>query len=68
MRADRDAPRVATTQRGTDVEDILFIGIALAFLLVCVAYIRGLDHLVRASEEGEASIPADLELVERDAA
>jgi hypothetical protein len=58
----------ASPSGGTDVEDILYIGLALAFFLVCVAYVRGLDHLVRASEEGEAATPDDFEAVEREAA
>jgi hypothetical protein len=37
------------------MSDILFIGIALAFFALCVAYVRGLDHLVRTSEEAEAA-------------
>jgi hypothetical protein len=36
------------------MEDIVFIGIALVFFAVCVAYIRGLDRLVRGAEEAEA--------------
>ncbi len=35
--------------------DIAFILVALAFFGACVAYSRGLDRLVRASEEGEAA-------------
>ena len=31
--------------------DVVFIAIALAFLAVCVAYVRGLDRIVRSSEE-----------------
>jgi hypothetical protein len=37
------------------MEDIVFIAIALAFFAVCVAYTRGLDRLVRGSEEAEAA-------------
>ena len=33
---------------------MLFIGIALVFFAVCVAYIRGLDRLVRDTEKAEA--------------
>ncbi|HSB85772.1 MAG TPA: hypothetical protein VLD86_05655 [Ilumatobacteraceae bacterium] len=35
--------------------DIVFILVALAFFALCVAYTRGLDRLVRSSEEGEAA-------------
>jgi hypothetical protein len=35
--------------------DIAFIASLLAFFAVCVAYTRGLDRLVRASEESEAA-------------
>jgi hypothetical protein len=38
-----------------DMSDFLFIAIALAFFAVCVAYVRGLDRLVRASEEAEGT-------------
>jgi hypothetical protein len=34
--------------------DIVFIAVALAFFALCVAYVRGLDRLVRAAEEAEA--------------
>lgn len=36
------------------MSDVLFIGIALAFFALMVAYVRGLDHFVRASEKAEA--------------
>ncbi|MGE0795807.1 MAG: hypothetical protein AB7H43_14565 [Acidimicrobiia bacterium] len=35
--------------------DIVFIAVALAFFAVCVAYVRGLDRIVRSSEEAEAA-------------
>jgi hypothetical protein len=38
-----------------DVADIVFIAVTLAFFAICVAYVRGLDHLVRESEQGEAA-------------
>jgi len=38
-----------------ELADIVFIGATVAFFAVCVAYVRGLDLLVRASEEGEAA-------------
>jgi hypothetical protein len=35
--------------------DIVFIAVVLVFFAVCVAYVRGLDRLVRASEAGESA-------------
>jgi hypothetical protein len=35
------------------MQDIIFVGIAFAFFAVCVAYVRGLDRLVRGSEATE---------------
>ena len=35
--------------------DIVFIIVALAFFAICVAYTRGLDRLVRASEAAETA-------------
>jgi hypothetical protein len=34
--------------------DIVFIGVMLGFFGLCVAYVRGLDRLVRSGEEAEA--------------
>lgn len=34
--------------------DIVFIAVALAFFALCVAYVRGLDRIVRAGEEADA--------------
>ncbi len=39
------------------MEDILFIASALVFFAVCAAYVRGLDRIVRKTEDAEA--PAD---------
>jgi hypothetical protein len=36
------------------MSDILFIGIVVAFFALCVAYVRGVDRLVRVTEEAEA--------------
>ena len=47
------APSPARMMR--PMEDIVFIGIALAFFAVCVAYVRGLDRIVRGAEEAEAA-------------
>ena len=35
--------------------DIVFVSSVLAFFAICVAYVRGLDRLVRNSEEAEAT-------------
>jgi hypothetical protein len=37
------------------MDDLVFIGIALVFFTICVAYTRGLDRLVRGAEEAEAA-------------
>jgi hypothetical protein len=37
------------------MEDIVFIAVVLAFFAVCVAYVRGLDRIVRVTEEAEAA-------------
>jgi hypothetical protein len=37
------------------MQDVLFLGIAIVFFAVCVAYTRGLDRLVRGAEEAEAA-------------
>lgn len=34
--------------------DIVFIAVTVAFFGVCVAYVRGLDRIVRAAEEADA--------------
>ena len=38
--------------------DAIFIAATLAFFGLCVAYVRGLDRLVRSAEEGEAAAEA----------
>jgi hypothetical protein len=49
------------------MQDVLYIGITLVFFAICVAYVRGLDRLVRASEQGEeAQVP--FEQIEQEAA
>jgi hypothetical protein len=35
--------------------DVAFLAITAVFFGLCVAYVRGLDRLVRSSEEGEAA-------------
>jgi hypothetical protein len=35
--------------------DIVFIAVIVAFFALCVAYVRGLDRIVRASEAAEAT-------------
>ena len=38
-----------------DVGDLWFVGGTLVFFAVCVAYIRGLDHIVRSAEKADAT-------------
>ena len=33
--------------------DIVFIAVAIAFFALCVAYVRGLDRLVRSAAEAD---------------
>lgn len=35
--------------------DIVFIAVTLAFFALCAAYVRGLDRIVRAAEEADAT-------------
>ena len=35
--------------------DVVFIGVTLAFFGGCVAYVRGLDRIVRHAEEPDAT-------------
>jgi hypothetical protein len=37
-----------------ELGDVVFVAIAVAFFAICVAYVRGLDRLVRSAEEAEA--------------
>jgi hypothetical protein len=51
------------------MQDIIYVGIPIAFFAVCVAYVRGLDRLVRSGEESEratdmADAPDLVEVVE----
>jgi hypothetical protein len=48
-------PAAADDQETEDMADIVFIAVALAFFALCVAYIRGLDRMVRAAEEADAT-------------
>jgi hypothetical protein len=50
------------------MQDVIYIGITLVFFAICVAYVRGLDRLVRASEEGEATQTSRFDELEREAA
>jgi hypothetical protein len=36
------------------VADVVFILMTLAFFALCIAYVRGLDRMVRASEEPDS--------------
>jgi hypothetical protein len=40
--------------------DVVFIAVVLAFFALCVAYVRGLDRIVRTSEEAEAAQEVNL--------
>jgi hypothetical protein len=35
------------------MEDVVYVGISIVFFAICVAYVRGLDRLVRSTEEAE---------------
>jgi hypothetical protein len=37
------------------MQDIIYLAIMIAFFAICVAYVRGLDRLVRSGEDGERS-------------
>jgi len=37
------------------MEDVVFIGLTLVFFAICIAYVRGLDRIVRTGEEAEAA-------------
>lgn len=45
--------RGESQNRRWQVADIVFIAVIAVFFAVCVAYVRGLDRLVRATEEVE---------------
>jgi hypothetical protein len=44
---------VPPPRRETDMEDIVFLAVIVVFFAACVAYVRGLDRLVRSGEETE---------------
>jgi hypothetical protein len=54
-------PAAASVGEMRDMSDFLFIAIMLAFFAVCVAYVRGLDRLVRTSEESEGAHEVELD-------
>ncbi len=41
--------------------DFAFIAAAIAFFGLCVAYVRGLDRIVRAAEEAEEEVQAEVQ-------
>ncbi len=41
------------------MSDIAFIAAAIAFFGLCVAYVRGLDRIVRAAEEAEEEVQTE---------
>jgi hypothetical protein len=46
------------------MQDILFVAMTMAFFAICVAYVRGLDRLVRGTEEVEAAAHLEEEFEE----
>jgi hypothetical protein len=42
-------------ERIMETADVIFIVVTLAFFALCVAYVRGLDRIVRAAEEADAT-------------
>jgi hypothetical protein len=53
---DVPAEDAGTTVKGlTDMQDIIYVGIPIAFFALCVAYVRGLDRLVRGGDQSELS-------------
>jgi hypothetical protein len=38
-----------------EIGDIWFVGGTLVFFAVCVAYVRGLDRIIRSAEEADAT-------------
>jgi hypothetical protein len=37
-------------------QDAIYIAVIIAFFAICVAYVRGLDRLVKTTEQAEADI------------
>jgi hypothetical protein len=37
--------------------DLVYIAVAVAFFLLCLLYVRGLDRLVQSAEDADASEP-----------
>ena len=35
--------------------DVVFIAVTVAFFAICVAYVRGLDRIVRSAEDAESA-------------
>jgi hypothetical protein len=44
-----------------EIGDIWFVGGTLAFFAICVAYVRGLDRIVRSAEEADVVHEAAVE-------
>jgi hypothetical protein len=40
--------------------DVIFVAVIVAFFALCVAYVRGLDRIVRAAEEVDSGPEAAL--------
>jgi hypothetical protein len=41
-------------------QDVIYIGVIVAFFAICVAYVRGLDRLVKATEQAESDIASEV--------
>jgi hypothetical protein len=37
-------------------QDVIYVGVIIAFFAICVAYVRGLDRLVKTTEQAEADV------------
>jgi hypothetical protein len=44
-----------------DMADFAFIAAAIAFFGLCVAYVRGLDRIVRTAEDAEEEVQAEVQ-------
>ena len=51
----RSRVRGRATRGGTNMADVGFIALTVAFFALSIAYVRGLDRIVRATERDESS-------------
>jgi hypothetical protein len=49
------ASNAVSSKGPSDMQDIIYAGIPIAFFALCVTYVRGLDRLVRSGEEAECA-------------